>query len=183
LSEGIIYGDARFAEKEFLTGYSWMITQMQQRIGKRPFPDCYPVWAWYHWNGTKQRRPDLRYSRHLPKGAKAVCIQIEKEDKDVLLSDFDLWHFPLSFDGYIGSSEQDSLAFDKKLKAKGLYNSAFNDLPRDIQETIQKSWDKIFDMRFEDPYYTHKKEEKSIQAAFWSLSIEEVIKTDEFTAR
>jgi hypothetical protein len=182
LGNRIIYGDARFVEKEFFAGYSWMITQMQQRIGKRPFTDCYPIWGWYQWNGIKQHKPDLRYSGHLPKGAKAVCVRIEKQAKDVLLSDFDLWRFPLSYDGYIGSSEKDSLAFDEKLKAEDLYDLKYNDLPKDIQQIIQKSWDKIFDTQFEEPYYTYKKEEKSIQASFWSLSIDEIIKVEEFTA-
>jgi hypothetical protein len=183
LSKKVIYGDARFMEREFVSAYDWLVTQIEKRIGPGPFPGCYPIWAWYQWEGQKRRKPDLRFSSHLPKGTKGVRIQIEKDENEVLLSDFDLWHYPLSSLGYLGTSELDSQTFDEKLKEQNLYDARFDALPEIFQQKIEKSWELIFDMEFDDPYFTYKKEEKSIQATFWSLSVTEIVRAEKFIAR
>lgn len=184
LEDKIIYGSKQYITfTEFLSGYHWLMNKMDSKIGKRPFPDCYPLWAWYQWKSAKKDKPDLRSSAHFPKGTKAVRIEIEKDDNKVLLSDFMLWHFPMSYHGYIGSCEKDSVAFEKMLEEKGLDRRKLNALPNNIRKEIIKSWDSVIDMEYEDTYFTYPKEHKSIQATFWSLSINEIIKVDEFIAR
>ena len=101
----------------------------------------------------------------------------------VLLSDFTLWHFPFSYQRFIGQNEEESMVFEKMLEDKGLDKTKLKRLPKDIQEEIIKSWDKTFDMDFNDPYHTCSKETKSIQATFWTLSIDEIVKVDGFVAR
>lgn len=114
LKESIIYGELKHVKEnlEFgLFGYHWLMQKMDERIGKRPFLDCYPVWAWYQYKDSKHRRPDLRGRDFLPKGTKGVRLEIQKSDKDVLLSDFTLWHFPFSYHGFIGANQTESEAF------------------------------------------------------------------------
>lgn len=178
-----MFGDKQFVWEEFLFGYDWFIRQMKVRIGKIPFPECDPIWAWYQYSGSKNRRPDLRNSALLKRGEKGVCIQIEKKDSEVLLSDFHLWSYPLSFKMYLGNFEQDSLDFDKFFEKRNLDSLNFDTFPLEIKHKIVKSWDKIFDLYFDDPYHAHKRSDKSIQATFWSLSINEITKVDYFTAR
>lgn len=184
LSDEVIYGSRQPIEvPSFLYGYHWLMKQMDMRISRRPFAECYPVWAWYQWHSALKRKPDLRSSAHYTKGTKAVRIEIEKDEKDVLLSDFLLWHIPLSYHGYIGDTEDKSVAFENMLEQKGWDRKKIDQLPKNIRQEIVKSWDKIFDIDFDDPYFAHPKKDKVIQATFWSLSIDEVRKVDTFTAR
>jgi len=186
LQKGVIYGTKKHIIRDWkfsLFGYHWLMNKMDERIGRRPFPECYPVWAWYQYKDNKKQKPDLRSAGFLPKGAKGVRVEINKNDKDVLLSDFILWHFPFSYQRFIGQNEEESAAFEKMLEDKSLDKKRLGKLPKDIQTVIIKSWDKTFDMDFNDPYHTCPKETKSIQATFWTLSIDEIVKVDEFIAR
>lgn len=137
LSEKIIYGERKYAEPDFLFGYDWFIKVMEERIGKKPTNDCCPIWAWYQYLSVDKRRPDLRETGHLEKGEAGVRLEIEKDDNEVLLSDYGLWHYPLGIYYYIGDSEEDEGMFEKKLANKNLAGKDFKDLPQDIQITIQ----------------------------------------------
>ncbi len=100
-----------------------------------------------------------------------------------MLSDFVLWHFPLSYKSYIGDNGKDGRLFDKKLKQLGLYHKNFEELPLEIKAEIEASWQKIFDLDFEDSYWTSLKKDKAIQATFWELLESDIVKIDYFTAR
>lgn len=168
--------------KDFLQPYHWLMKKMDERIGERPFPECYPVWAWYQYTDSKRRRPDLRSRTFLPKGSKGVRIEINKNHKEVLLSDFDLWHHVLNY-CQIADTEEESDAFDRLLEH---LNIAFVDKENytpEIKQKVEQSWDKIFDMDYAPAYAAHPFDEKSIQATFWTLSIHEVIKVETFTSR
>ena len=186
LERGIMHGSREYVNTEyidFLPGYHWLMDQMERRISHRPFPECYPVWAWYQWLGETRKRPDLRHRGLGNKGEHAVRLTIEKKGNEVLLSDYELWHFPLSFRSYIADNECDGIFFEKMLTQKGLYHTDFPLLPEDIQKDIVKSWDKVLDMDFDDPYSTDPFPKKSIQATFWMLHKDEVVKVEEFIAR
>lgn len=185
LKTGSICGEEPFIEPIFLDSYHWMLQKMEERIGKQPFSDCYPVWAWYQYNGVHKKKPDLPHNCLLPKGTKGVCIEISKNENEVLLSDFVLWHSALN-KFFIGINEEDGLAFEvalDKLEEQGIEPYKFDKLPRVFQQKMIESWDKIFDLEFDDPYYSCPKAAKSIQATFWTLSIHEVVSVMEFVAR
>lgn len=178
----VISGKIENADSDFLFGYNWMINQMEKRIDKKP-NDSYPIWAWLQYESINKPKPDLRTSGFLKKGTKGVRLEIKKDNDSVLLSDFELWHTPLSYKTYIGDSEDDANKFDKFLKLQGLGDMKFENLPDKIKHKIILSWDKIFDLDFDCEYYAQPKEKKSIQATFWKLKIDDVIKVDYFVAR
>lgn len=65
LKNKTIFADANqidFIDDDFKIAYQWLIVQMEQKIGKRPDPACYPIWAWYQWQSQDKPKPDLRYS-------------------------------------------------------------------------------------------------------------------------
>jgi hypothetical protein len=70
LKYGFISGKQPYVDEDFLSPYHWLMNQMDKRIGKRPFSECYPVWAWYQYNGSNKRKPDLRSTGFLPKSTK-----------------------------------------------------------------------------------------------------------------
>lgn len=185
LDKGSICGDKSFIDSDFLHSYHWLMQKMDARIGKRPSPDCFPVWAWSQYEGAKKKKPDLRSIALLPKGTKGVRIEINKNENEVLLSDFDLWHYALN-KWFLGKNETEGIAFDTELNClekKGFNVFEFEKLPTNTQHKIIESWDKILDLEFNDPYYTYPKDKKSIQATFWTLSIHEIIKVETFVAR
>lgn len=56
-------------------------------------------------------------------------------------------------------------------------------MPKEIQNEIESSWNKIIDMELDKKYFTKSRDEKMIQACCWEIKNEEIIKIDKFTAR
>ena len=114
--QGFIVGDPKYICEDFIEPYHWMMEQMKKRL-----PDYqgeYPVWVW-------PVKPDLDQPGHLPEGTEGVCLELELDDKNVLLSDFDAWHCVLN---------------NWPLE---LEDDEFGEIPS--QEDIVKSWERIFD--------------------------------------
>ena len=100
-----------------------------------------------------------------------------------MLSDFVLWHFPLSYKSIIAKNETEYHKFASKLTKLKLDKTEFEDLPLNIQLEIENSWQRIFDMKYDNKFYTHPKDEKMIQACCWEIKREEIVKIDKFTAK
>ncbi len=177
-TKGILRPKADYVEPDYKEGYDWMKIQMNKRIGKPNDENQYPIWAWYQHFDSNKRKPNLRKSSYLPSGTLGYRIEIEKEQKDILLSDFVLWHWPLCYKGYIADSEKEALEFEKKLDSRELEK-----LSEVEKNQIEKSWEKIFDMNFDLAYYTLPFQEKKIQATFWELQQDDIIKVDKFIAK
>jgi hypothetical protein len=167
--------------------YDWMAEQMRIRIGNPPPCVKYPVWAWYQWEG-KRKKPDMR-SRHGEPGRRIVRLTLELDKKDMLLSDFDLWHMPLNH-GYLSLSEQEDEEFDNEYK-KCCYS--YHDLKdcsintpamKLLREKMTKSWERIFDLTLEpNDWLIEPMEKKSIQTTLWSIRQDQVVKAEVFTAQ
>lgn len=148
----------------------------------------YPIWAWYQWEGKRKRR-DMRESGYAKRGEKIVQLTIEVNDKDVLLSDFDLFHYPLNY-WYLPLDESDASAFERDYINVGF---TWHDLKNfQIQsqemllfrEKIIRSWDRIFDLgRKDDGWLYGSIETKSIQATLWQVNLKQVIKAEVFNAK
>ena len=147
--------------------YKWMAGQMNEKIGLPKNENQYPIWAWYQYQDSKHKKPDLRKSGHLPSGTNGSRIEFEKSIENVLLSDFVLWHYPLSYKEIIANNEKECDEFELRLKTLKIDKTEYRQLPENIQKEIEISWQRIFDMDFEKEYYTHRKDEKKIQALRW----------------
>ncbi|WP_460219388.1 DUF3841 domain-containing protein [Psychroserpens sp. MEBiC05023] len=180
-TKGILIAKEKFIYQEFKFGYEWMKTQMEKRLSVDSQNSSFPIWAWYQHYDSRKPKPDLRKSGHLPPGTKGYRIEILKERKDILLSDFVLWHFPLCYRSYIANSESEAIECENIPEYDELINSKNkND---QLINKIEKSWEKIFDMNFDLDYYTFPMDEKKIQATFWELNIEDIVNVTEFIAR
>lgn len=90
LLQGIpIRGSYERVDLEYEDKYVWMAQKMVA-FGVTDQPVC-PVWAWYAWGGVKKRKPDLRFSWHLPTGERGIRLELLLPKKQVLLSQFDMW--------------------------------------------------------------------------------------------
>lgn len=164
---------SEFLEIEsFKKAYDWYIQKMTLQVGNAPREVKYPVWAWYKRNG-KHKKPDLRENGYAKTGTKMVCMEIEISDENVLLSDFDAWHFVLN--DYYFSQAASEEEWDKE-------QDLFDFLPEiKQQEKKEQSWNFIFDVKKEN--YCELNEKLFIQATFWILYASQIRKVQFFTAR
>ena len=137
---------------------TWLIRQMEQRIGPPPAGVTYPVWAWYMQNG-KHRKPDLRTERwgYGPGGEEYACIEFEIPDDRVLLSDFEVWHIVLC-NGLIAESEEEDNRQDT------FYDSLTSEEQKAYKD---KNWERVFDITPQDNHWI--KRGSWVQATFWEL--------------
>lgn len=186
--DGLIHGTDDFvreaweSDSGFLNSYSWIKTKIP---GNKPdIPNISPIWGWYQWLGEKKKKPDLRFSGFGTKGKEMWLFEIEKDPSEVLLSDFDTWHLCL-MEHYISESEEDDLRFDEKLKAVGWdYSKTFSEIQDlSLKQEIYSSWDRILDLDCNNPWVSSKREDKSIQACFWLLKIDEIKSIKKFISR
>ena len=159
-------------EWNFKEAYDWLVGQMEYRIGRRPNGVSYPIWAW-HTRDWQHKKPDLRNIGLGNKGEKSVCIEVEVPDNQVVLTDFDVWHFVLNkwyFDDSYSEEEWE------KLHAK------YDRLDRDVKEKVKiQSWQKVFDVSpFQNEWCQRG---RYIQATFCVLYLKDVKDVRFFTAR
>lgn len=143
---------------EFTEMYDWLALQMKGYIGEPPEGVTYPVWAW-HTQNSKHQKPDLR-SERWRNGCgrnKFVCLEIEVPDKQVLLSDFDLWSI-IILDSLITETEEEYN------EIYTIYNSL---TPEKQLEMKYENWKRVFDITPFDNAWIRRG--AWIQATFWVL--------------
>jgi hypothetical protein len=173
-SRGRLHTIRSCMEDHFRPAYRWMKGQMRQRLGQPPFAACFPLWAWFQWHGCNKRRPDLRFSGHLPCGETGVLIEFHAEESEVLLSDFELWHYVLNY-WYLPHSNEDEARFDAILVS--LAANTPSEVPTSNQAfhaDVRKSWEQIFDIHWSRPDIASEFTQKQIQATLWRLNRNQV---------
>ena len=150
--------------------YSWIKSAMiKHGVIPSSYEEVWPIWAWYLIDG-KRHAPDLRCTGFAAKGTPLVRIEFEIERKNVLLSDFSLWHSVLN-KWFIGENEEEE-------------NEYWNNLDNFPRKRLETSWEKIFliDEIRNNPWLCTP-ELQSIQATFWRLEKGMVRNVKFFTER
>lgn len=174
MTEGVFVCDSHLSVnyENFQEAYQWMVNEMDKRNIPHPKGLALPIWAWHTRNG-KQSQPDLRHSGYGKKGEKYACIELEVPDKEVLLSDFDNWHYVLN--NWWMDDSQNEEEWDKS-------HAWYDNLDKETQNKIMiESWQKIFDIKTAKNSWTSKGQ--FVQAVFWELRKEMVLNIRYFTAR
>lgn len=143
--------------------YGWLVKAMKARIGDPPEGVSYPVWAWYMWEGV--RKPPNLHGEHFGNGRKGdrlVCMEIDIQEENVILSDFDSWSIIL-LHGLLSDSEEE----DKRQEHE--YNSLSD---KERKKYRDKNWEQVFDLTYVDNGWVHRGD--SIQATFWELRKENI---------
>ena len=177
-----------FCKDEFKFAYDWIAMKMKEREIIPSQETNSPVWAWYQWEGNRKRR-DMREGGHAKRGEKIVQLTIEVPDEDVLLSDFDLFHYVLNY-CYLPVDEQDDVSFEEEYKSLGLtwhdlqdFSIQSHDMVQ-LREKITSSWNRIFELKKKDDNWLYgENDKKSIQATFWKLRLDQVKKAEIFIAK
>lgn len=150
-------------DKDFMNSYGYISEQMRCIIGSENTEELYPIWAWYKWDG-KNKQPNLKHMGYSGNKKEYVLLQIEKDDRDVLLSDFDLWHYVLNNEYYIEETNENT--YDEKMAKYERLSE------EEKQREKVNSWNSIF----------HIEKSEYIQAAFWRLNIKDIKKVKFFKA-
>lgn len=180
--------DYVFEKEYFAPVYDWLYKQMVKSIGIPPPGVKYPIWAWYQWEGKRKKR-DMRNSGYAERGKRIVRLTIDIDPQKVLLSDFDLYNYPLNF-AYLGLTENEDLAFDRECQELGftLYNIQDCTVQTDemlvLRHKILKSWERIFNLALEpNEWAIQPMSTKSVQATMWYVRKSHLIKAEEFISR
>lgn len=150
------------AEPEFRDAYAWMRSQMLQVGIEQPSEVCTPWWCWIQFGGG--------YGKPTTEGSGPDCVLLELRIPidEVLLSDFDLWHFVLNY-SYAAFTECEDDAFDARLRSAGITSASCQPYPEPFHLEMELSWRNIFDLGVESDYATYSFEDKAIQGVFWNL--------------
>lgn len=143
--------------------YDWLVQQMKQRIGPPPEQVTYPVWVLYQQDG-KHRKPDLHRERWAVgcNGERFACLEIEIPDREVLLSDLDVWCIILN-DGLLSDTEQEDRCLEAQYEALP---------PSEKRRMKEKNWERVFDLSPLNSDWMRRGYD--IQATFWELRLEQV---------
>ena len=159
-------------EVSFKDSYDWLVKEMYKRVGSAPSGVSYPVWAWYS-RDWKHKKPDLRNAGYDTPGTRCVCIELEIPDNEVLLSDYDLWHYVLN-KWWIDDSTCEE-EWDRN-------QDWFDSLSVDYREKLKvDSWSKIFDLTPVNTKWMCKG--RYIQATFWVLCKENIVDVRYFVCK
>lgn len=157
----------------FQPAYDWLVEQMIKRVGLPPQGIRYPIWAWHTLRG-QHKKPDLRWMEFRNYRGIYACIELEISDRQVLLSDEEMWHMVLN-DGFYGDADSEE-AYEREEKW-------FDSLPLTEKMQVKRnSWEKIFDV-FPPRDTGWDRRGEYVQATFWELRLEHVIAVRFFHGR
>jgi hypothetical protein len=172
---GDFYVDREHAWDEFVDAYAWMEKKLEEKVAKPHIDNITPIWLWVQYDSEKKRKPDLRRSLNGIRGQQYVLLELEVPENLILISDHHLWHYVLN-NWYIPLSSRDRGKFEKSY-------STIAPRSEEGQAITEKSWDRIFDMDFKNPYVTQPKKDKRLQGVVWYLKREWLVSQKLFTAR
>jgi Domain of unknown function (DUF3841) len=172
---GIVYAKQAPQDSCFDLAYSWMKDQMIKRnfLPSEDEKDLFWCWCWSGDLGKKM--VDLRTKRYQHEiNNNFVLMTLKKSESEVLVSDFQLWHFAWD---KLCENEKTNFYKNKPLTDKNL----------DI--LIKKSWELIFELKREKDFFIYKGLEHKVkkhleimknpvitQGTFWNIKKEDILK-------
>lgn len=168
----IVYPDDKLIEsireddRVYLRSYQWMSSKMIEH-GVRGRNTQYPFWGWERYDDkegiTMLRSSEWDISGYGYDNKELCIIELSLSDSDVLLSDFDMWHFVLS-DEYLNVFMDDKMYNEHEEWYKGL--------PDSEKERVRRmSWNSIFETSMVNQYTDNH----FIQGTFWCIKPSDVV--------
>lgn len=140
-------------DHNFKVAYHWMFSQYRRKC-RPPRQNITPIW-WYVYNYSN--RPRFNYAP----GDDFCCIIIADVSADqLLLSNFEYWHFPLN-DWWIHPTEEKTTAEWDCVERQ------YDLLPKDQRQQLKyQSWQQVFNIDLS----------RHTQAISWQINADDVIK-------
>ena len=170
---GILTADVSYIDiPKYGMPYNWMITEMKNRNICPQNKELYPLWAWAKCGASIAPR---KKKNTIGNAQDVVKIIFEKQDNDVLLSDYMAYSFLLS--GHIvPKNRREYINFLNEIQKK---NISLEDLKKIVRSQpveqnvikqfskIQTTWKRVFDLK------SHV-----YQACVWNIKMSEVLKIE-----
>jgi hypothetical protein len=150
----------------FRLAYEWMKAAMDEAGVKGREAGINPWWCWIQTNADQTRPTSLEAD------GTSVLLELSLDPKDVLLSDFDMWHVPLNY--WLNAEGVEEESFEKELELAGLNIYEDKPLPEPFHARVQASWREIFCLDRVNGY-TCELKEKTIQGVFWKITPENIM--------
>ena len=142
-------------DQDFADAYTWLINQFNQRIPK-PNQVTIPIWWWLD-NGVRTKE----FQEDIPPKPVKVIIEADYPNNQILLSDFEKWHYVLNKWYLPDDINNDSDDYYDQI------DQWFDHLSSHQQQVqMQKSWQQIFNLDDQWP----------IQANTWSIDFANITK-------
>lgn len=173
----------------FKIAFEWLKNEMiKQKIGN---PKHEMLWAWeYNTPENIKKCEDVIANQieyyHNQNGG--IILTLNKKDNEVLLSDYELWHYPLNY-WRIPQSNEDANEWEELTK-KDEYNFYQNKPLQIHNELITETWKAVFCLDKQNNQYIfdlpkkqlkalglHKKQ-THIQATFWSFCKDDILELE-----
>jgi len=154
---GALRTDPRMVEDEFRPAYDWIARKLAEKL-RPPAGIAYPVWSWYRADGQRKPRPDLR-RKWGETGQDMALVEFSMPASDVLLSDYQTWHFPLN-DWFLGRSEKEQDGFERDEAALD---------PAMRRARVEASWDAVLNWHALDAAWHGVPDDMQIQAVTWEI--------------
>lgn len=159
--EGEFVCNPNYSDPDFKRAYHWLVKQMDNHGIEHPYGLELPIWAWYK-TEWENKKPDLEQEDFSSNRNNLVCIELEINDKDVLLTDFYAWHYVLN-DSFLDSSHDE--------KEWDLQHEWYDALtPEKRQIVKEESWNDIFNITPTQNEWIARGRE--VQAVFWKITKE-----------
>lgn len=171
--KGILRVPDELTDKDFRRAYDWLVGEMCKRIGPPPKGVNYPLWAWHTSNG-EHVKPDFKDVNYGEDGETMFLIEVEIPDEQVVLTDYNAWHYVLN------RWWNDDSTCEEDWEERHAW---FDSLPIAEQKRVTvASWQGIFNVtRFNLGKW--RSNGYWVQATFWELRKENIISVDEFVCR
>lgn len=160
----------------FTHSYEWLREVMLEKNIQFTGANEHMIWAWYHWNGNKQIKPDKRFHSVYAyyENEPYVLLELDIDPARVLLSDYDLWHAVLNY--WHAGRNREANQFCKQFN----YYSK-KPLTPEGDEGIKKSWYNIFDFPLSRKVLDIPRKRQQIQATFFELFYTDIVKVHFFS--
>jgi len=158
-------------EEKYLFPYRWIREEMKKRIVPPPVKDIYPIYTIFEWEGKP--KVDLRIASWWSQaGKKMVRIEMDCDEHNVLLVNYDLWMYVRNH-WYIPESEIDRMRFERKFPNHPWTISEALDHPDQLyQKEVIESWQHIFDLEYQDIDDSFSTNERWIIGWIWEIKLE-----------
>lgn len=179
---GVLRADGRRLSlgRDFRRQYRWLRERMKERV--KGYGGRAPIWCW-------TKKPDMR-GIWGPGGVRVVRAKLEIPAERVLVSDFDLWHVPLS-NGYLAVDEADDEVFVREVRERTGHRFPRwyeEDFPEGLRERVLDSWERVFPDRWgelKDPerYGPGPEEDRRLQGCVEEIRPGDVLGVERFVTR
>ena len=176
----------------FYQAYLWLIKEMKSQKITNISNSNNLIWAWYHWNNNKQKKPDKRFKsvKNFCGSEEFVMLELEIEDDTrVSLHGYDSWHCVLN-NFLLENNEEKGNEVEAYIKKQKKEFMLLNGIDKtydfsliEEREILSKSWRQIFNINNQHEYLECEKLDYSIQATIFEIFYTDVVKVHFFNSQ